>query len=185
MSNIDATKNKLLRMGRATNFLIDSSAFIFIEDLSQKIERDIFQEIDSSNSLQFFITNDVAVELWQNRDDKYMDPFLKHMINSEISAQRGVKLDRFAVEQNGEIVAAKINNISIPDYGQIVLCQNHPELSLVSNDRKLIKSTFLVLGERVMNPIQMINKFLEVSDDAVLKTSLQDILKDIPMRNIL
>ena len=85
-----------------------------------------------------------------------------------------LKENRFLIEEDGQIKYIVLNKISAQDYNQVLLCQNHPELTLVSNDRKLLKSASLILKERAIG----INTFMDRMIELEPKTKEYQTLKE-------
>ena len=84
---------------------------------------------------------------------------LPFVLNAEGSFSRDIKFSSFPVEIDGKMVVLPTNAISAQDFSQVWLCVNHQELTIISNDRKLLKTAGLVLKERVMGPPTFIEDF--------------------------
>ena len=76
-----------------------------------------------------------------------------------------LKENRFLIEENGQIKYIVLNKVSAQDWGQVLLCQNHPELILVSNDRKLLKSAGIILKERVIGINALIDRMIQLEPE--------------------
>jgi hypothetical protein len=117
--------------------------------------------------------NDVLSELMQGPlaiNPTQLGQFLNHILNSEASMDHKRKEKRFLIEENGEVKYVVLNAVSAIDFGQILLCQNHLELIVVSNDREMIKSAAQLLHKRVMGMPAMLNKLLELyPENEILK----------------
>ena len=108
------------------------------------------------------MTNDVFVELSNGPRQIPVTFITEHIINSEGSFLPDWKENRFLIKENGEIRYIVLNKISTVDYSQVLLCQNHPELTLVSNDHKLLKSAKVVLIDRVIGPPSLIEQLIDL-----------------------
>jgi hypothetical protein len=113
----------------------------------------------------FFVSNEVVVEI-ENRPRKFkFGYFINHILNSPISMDSNWKENRFLVKENGETRYITLNKVSNVDYGQISLAQNHPELTLVSNDRKLLKSAAHIIPGRVLGMPILIERLCDKYPD--------------------
>ena len=137
-------------------FLLDSSAIIRFEEIFRISSINVFEEVLESSRVHYLVSNDVFRELLNGpRYIDLMKLFSDRVINSEQSTN-GEKENRFLIEKDGQVYFTELNKISMTDYGQILLCQNHSELILVANDQKMMKSAGALIGDRVVD----INKFL-------------------------
>lgn len=181
----DSNKKKIESLKGKELFLFDSSAFQIFEEWGLALHFDLLGKIQESPRHHFFITNEVFVELHQKRQPEYMARFFKYILNSEASMSHETKFNLFPVEIDGKIIAVQTNAISVEDFNQVWLCVNHPELSLISNDRKLLKTTAVVLKGRVLGPSTFIRKFIEMyPEDSALKR-LHPILQRVKEKKVL
>ncbi len=160
----DQNTNLLAKKGREYNFLLDSSTIIYFEKMHGQCGVSIFTAFQELPDVEFFVCNDVLSELISGT--KGFNPiqlriFVGHIINAESSMMHGWKENRFLVQENGETKYVVLNKISSADYAQILLCQNHPELVLVANDRKMLKSAIQVLGNRAIGIPALLNQLLQ------------------------
>ena len=166
----ESNKNKINLLSAKELFLLDSSAFLIFERWGNILGFNLLQKIQDSQKYHFFITNEVFVELHQKPPGRYRDELWKDILNAEGSMSRDVKFSSFPIDINGETFAIVINAISAEDFNQIWLCSNHTELTLISNDRKLLKAVATVLGGRAVGPSVFIKKFIkDYPEDTDLK----------------
>lgn len=144
--------NKILQeQGKKYNFLLDTSAILYFQVMYQHCGASIFTAINECPEVNFFVLNDVLSELMQGQkgiNPTQLNIFLNHILNSESAMDRNRKENRFLVEEDGEIKYIVLSSISATDYAQILVCQNHPQLVLVANDKKMLKSAAQVLEGR-------------------------------------
>ena len=126
----------------------------------------IFTAIEECPEVNFFVLNDVLSELMQGPkgiNPTQLNTFFDHILNSESAMNRDRKENRFLIEENGEIKYIVLNNISATDYAQVLICQNHIELTLVANDTKMLKSAAQVIkGRRVIGIPAFLDKLLAI-----------------------
>jgi len=88
--------------------------------------------------------------------------FINHVLNAESAINADWKENRFLIKDNGQTKYIVLNKISPTDYAQILLCQNHPELVLVVNDRKMLRSGSQIIPERIIGIPALLNRLLDV-----------------------
>lgn len=160
--SFDINKNLIQKHSSKIIFLIDSSAYCFIEEIEQICGFNVLEIIHNSKRAHFFITNEVFVELMNG--PRKLDPaiYINHLLNVESSMDSDWKENRFLIEENGAIKYVVLNKISSVDYGQILLCQNHPELILVTNDRKILRSSAQIIPGRIYGTPRLVERMLEL-----------------------
>ncbi len=150
-------------------FLIDSSALLNFFKVDREIGLPILGLIEYSQYTNFYITNEVFLEMSQKEGILNLELFGQHIINSEFSFAPEYKENKFLVEENGELRYIILNKISGTDYGQIHFCQQHKKINLVSNDRKLIKSAKSVIGEkRAGGPADLVKLLMKLHPEVKL-----------------
>lgn len=142
-------------------FIIDSSAFCRFEEIQIACGKNILSIMKASSKYTFVILNTVLVELMNGPRSLDLNFFMNNIVNSEISMDPKWKENRFIIEEDGEIRYVVLNKISAVDYGQISLCQNHPEFSLVTNDEKMLKSASRIIPGRIFGPAGLLDRLLE------------------------
>lgn len=161
---MDLNNKVLLESGKKYNFLFDTSAILRFQALYEVCGVSIFKAINECKDINFFILNEVIMELMQGT--KSISPtqiggLLNHILNSESSMDRSHKENRFIINEKGQIKYIVLNKVSATDYAQILMCQNHPELTLVSNDKKMLKSAAQVIkGRRVIGIPALLDRLL-------------------------
>lgn len=160
MSN-NYNNRKIASIKNKKIYLLDTSLYIRSEEIFEVTGLSLINILHASNKVAFFSTNTVFTEL--SRGKRQISPkfIYDHILNSEISMNPKWRENRFIIEKNGKIGYIVLNKISATDYGQILLCQNHPELALVANDHKLLKSAKIILKKRVIGPPTLIKQLLQ------------------------
>ncbi|MBI2196106.1 hypothetical protein HYU45_00655 [Candidatus Daviesbacteria bacterium] len=159
----------LLSKGKKYNFLFDTSTILYFQEMHKYCGASIFKAIEECPDVTFFVLNDVLSELMQG--SKAINPtqlgsFLNHILNVESSMDRSRKENRFLISEDGEIKYIVLNSISATDYAQILVCQNHPQLTLVANDKKMIKSAAQVIkGRRTLGIPSFLDRLLVLYPD--------------------
>ncbi len=142
-------------------YLIDTSAFCRFEELEKLCGINILNVIKGSAHSTFLIPNSVILELAngpRTLDYKFLT---SHIINSEYSGDPNWKENRLIVQENDKLAYIVGNKVSATDYALISLCQNHPELFLVSNDKKMLKNALIVLEkEHVLGAPMLIDRLI-------------------------
>lgn len=166
---IEDNSRILAEKGRKYNFLFDTSTIRYFEQIWKQCGVSIFVAMSEIANVNFFVCNEVLSELINvpsGFNPTQLNIFFDHILNVESSMSRNRKENRFLINENGEVKYVVLNKISSTDYAQILLCQNHPELTLVANDRKLIKSGAQVVPDRrVIGIPSLLDKLLVLHPD--------------------
>jgi hypothetical protein len=163
---VEENTKLILSTGKKYNFLFDTSTILYFQELYIAFGVNIFKVMEECPNVNFFVINHVLSELMQGK--KGISPyqlrrFFNHILNSESSTSHNRKENRFLIEEKGEVKYVILNNISATDYAQVLLCQNHRELTLVANDKKMLKSAAQVIKERrVVGIPAMLDRLIHV-----------------------
>lgn len=167
--------------GLTSIYLLDANMVDIFEDILDRTGLSLFDEIEKQPGQTFMFSTGVGVEL-MNRpggfDPKY---FKDHLINTSGSSQD--RENRFVVEVKGELRVAYGNMTSIEDWDQVLLCQNHERLKLVTNDVNLTKNAIRVAGEGRTRTIYSLLDDLMTQDPS--STSLVKIFDYVNTRKVL
>ena len=116
--------------------------------------------IESSSLVDFKVTNDCFCELGHYVPD--LDAFLanprikqimRHSINNDVcSGFKDHKENRIIVKIDNELYYKIGNKVSGTDYSLLVMCQNYPYLTLVTEDKRILKN-----ARRITPPINFLN----------------------------
>lgn len=161
----DLNNKKLKAINPKKIYLLDSSAYIRYEELYSMSGINLFSILEKITDIEILMTNDVLVELMNGPRVLSAKFMLDHIINSEGSMDHSLKENRFLFESEGKLSYLTQNMISATDWGQIFLCQNHPELTLVTNDRKQFKSARAVINDRVVGAFSFLELLIDVYRD--------------------
>jgi len=171
---IEENKNKKI-------YLLDTSVFCRIEEMFRTTNVNLFYKLSKSDKVTFLISTDVIKELFKSPEKRVVpfNLFFPHIINSNMSfsVNKREKLTVLPVMFKNEPFALKINAISYPDAGQILLCQGEKDLILVSNDKNMLKAAIVVLGKnRVMGTLNFLEDIynLHLEDE-----ELRDLFKTV------
>lgn len=159
----------IFNSGKKHNFLFDTSTIRYFEEMYRQCGASIFFAMSQMEDVNFFACNEVLSELMNGPggfNPANFNIFFNHILSSESSMNRDRKENRFLINEDGEVKYIVLNKISATDYAQILLCQNHPELVIVANDRKLIKSGAQVIpSRRVIGIPALLNRLLKIYPD--------------------
>ncbi len=167
----------LTHKGKQYNFLLDTSAIIYFEKMWQQCGASIFTALNELSDVNFFVCNMVLSEFISgpNRfDPTQLTIFFDHVLNAESAMNPDMKENRFIVEEDGELKYIVLNRISPTDYAQILLCQNHPQLTLVTNDRRMLRSGAHVIPGRIIGIPALLNRLLSVYPENQRLLTLRD-----------
>lgn len=144
---VDANERLIAKQDGKKLFLVDSSIIILFREVAKALGIHPFDVIEEVDGLHFFVTNDVVLEVQRDEDIRN---FARHMLNGGFPND-GNKFNLYPyMDEKGEYRAVQLNALSPVDFGQIVMCQKYPQLTLVTNDKKQLKSGKAVLGQRVV-----------------------------------
>lgn len=163
--------------GKQQNFMLDTSAILYFQTIWKNCGASIFTVFKELPDVNFYVCNEVLSELIGGKNGfapTQLGPFLGHILNAESSMVPGWKENRFLIQENGETKFIVLNKISSTDYAQILLCQNHSELVLVANDRRMIKSGAQVLENRMIGIPAMLKRLRSVYPNNPRLKTIQD-----------
>ncbi len=165
---MDQNNKTFSEQGKKHNFLFDTSTILYFEKLYQLCGVSIFTALDELSDVTFFVCNLVLEEFignGQNFNPAQMMTFFNHILNAESAMHPDWKENRFIVTENGETKYIVLNKISATDYAQILLCQNHPELIGVTNDRRMLRSGMQVLQGRMIGISALLDRLTSLYPD--------------------
>lgn len=161
---MDQNNQTLLTQGKKYNFLFDTSTILYFQVLHEHCGASIFTAIKECAEVNFFVLNDVLSELMQGKkgiNPTQLNLFMNHILNSESAMDRNRKENRFLIEEDGQKKYIVLSSISATDYAQVLVCQNHTQLVLVANDKKMLKSAAQVLeGRRTLGIPAFLDRLL-------------------------
>jgi predicted nucleic acid-binding protein len=134
--------------------LIDSSASEEIRKLANETKYHALNFIvHRYPKIDFYFSQEVFQELNARELSSNVLNMAKRALQAEgVSLDPSIKVDMGLYNStDGKITSYKHNKISQADHNQILLCQNHLELTLLTNDHKLLRSAAPVLPNRIMD----------------------------------
>jgi hypothetical protein len=157
--------------------LIDSSAYGEIQRIANETEYHALNFIiNRYPKIDFFFSADVFREL----NARGISP------NAPNIASRALRTEGMSIDPSskvnlglynstdGQIKSYGHNKISQADQNQILLCQNHLELTLLTNDHRLLRSAAPVLPNRIMD-LQNLLELLVNTENPHLKKMWQEL----------
>jgi hypothetical protein len=167
--SVDQNTKLISNSSKKFKLLLDTSAYCRFEDIYINEGFDVLGLFQRSENFDCYITSSVLVELMNGpRNSKFISTFKEKILNDEGSFSTNTKFRNLIIEEDGELKTIKLYGVSPVDFSEILLCQNHPELILVSNDIKLIKDATVILNSRIKgvpNVIDMLLKNEKVSSE--------------------
>lgn len=144
-------------------YLLDTNIILTIWEK----ESNLLDVIESSALVDFKVTNDCFVELGHYvpdldafLNDPHIEQILRHSINNDVSSMLpSHKENRLTVKIENEIYSIVGNKVSATDYSLLVMCQNYSHLTLVTDDKRLLKN-----ARRIVPPIQFLDLKGLISD---------------------
>ena len=143
-------------------YVLDSNIIIKLLNDSPQI----LDLIENCQELEYIVTNEVLMEVVNGENEplsslaspKYRK-LMSHRRNADFSSDGGREKTPFLVDKiDGKPVVLIGNRITYIDLSSIIFCQNNPECTLVTNDKKMLKNSSKVLGkDRILN----YNDFIE------------------------
>lgn len=167
---LDASQGELI-------LLIDSSAYGEIERLASETGYHALNFIiNRYPKIDFFFSADVFRELNASGISPNAPNIARKALHEEgmtLDPTTKVNLGLYNAT-DGRTKSYKHNNISQADQNQILLCQNHLELVLLTNDHKLLRSAAPVLPNRIMD-LQNLFELLVNTENPHLRKLWQDL----------
>lgn len=137
--------------------LIDTNAYIELEKVADNTSVDTLYELSKwYGDVEYFISQSVFLELSKIKDGRLEMPNIKYdnvcrILEDDIVGDN-IKHNEFLYkDKKCNIKTIKMNNISLTDYGCILLCQNNEDLILLTNDHKMQKSANALINGRLMD----------------------------------
>ena len=184
--NYDFNLQRLNELKGKKLHLFDSSVFVRSEEIFKVSGVDFIDSFQLLEEEYFFVSNEALMELSNGPRRVNFKSFLNHILNVEGGMDKKWKENRFIIEKDGRLGYIVLNKISSIDYLQVLLCQNHPTLTLVSSDRKLLKSAAQIIPGRVLGfPVlveRLTNKYPKNKDIKVINETIKNIYE---MKNAL
>jgi len=156
------------------HYLLDTNIVIGLWDKNPNL----FDLLDKTNNIDYKITSRIMLEISQKeflflgdvpfnvteRFAKLMKHYVQDIYSSGDPSYRDDRF--FKSDENGIPYIIKGNISTYTDKSLIVFCQNNNDLTLVTNDKRLIKCAKLILGDcRVLNLfdfLKEVEKFIQV-----------------------
>jgi hypothetical protein len=152
--------------------LLDNNVYVMFEKIYLATGVNMFELLDQMDNVEYYFSHGVINEQFRGpaASSGTIVNLFNHYLNDEMASD-GRKMDTFLYnDKNGKVRYIKLSNISAADYNQILLCQNHKELVLVTNDHKMLKSAAPLLDRRMMH----IEYMLDYLDNATPPGALKD-----------
>ncbi len=137
--------------------LLDTNAYIELEKVADNTGVDTLYELSKwYGDVEYFVSQSVFRELCKIKDNGLEIPNIhydniRRILEDDIVGDN-IKHNEFLYkDKKGNIKSIKMNNISLTDYGCILLCQNNEDLILLTNDHKMQKSANALINGRLMD----------------------------------
>lgn len=161
--NNEVNKYTIDQHSDKTLFLIDSSAFCRLEEISQLSDANVLKALKDCNTVTFLVTNDVLMELMNGPRNIDISLFHDNLLSANGGFMQGWKENRFIVDDGkGNISAIQLSKVSNADWNQICLCQEHETLNLVCNDEKMFKNAEYLIKDRAFGLLRFLDTLIEL-----------------------
>lgn len=147
--------------------LVDSSAYLCMQELAKAIGIHVLDLIDDHYpNVDYFFSQGMINELIKGREGfNALGLFNKSLQDEGVSIDDEFKDNRFLYNsKDGSVRSAKLTTVSHVDSGQILLCQNHPELVLLTNDHRMLKNAAALLDRRLMDFLNLLELMCDTPD---------------------
>ena len=134
----------------------------------------LLDTIENKEGIDFKISEDIAGELSVkeyvkfNKDFVLSNKFLKllpHIIKStdSVHTKEHIASDFIKYTQNKDVYFVSGDKISINDYSLIDICENNEEYTLVTDDKKMLRSAKTILNSsKILNFQQFVQELKEL-----------------------
>lgn len=159
---MDENDRRLAKSNADLKLLIDSSAYLDLYRIGIGTGLHPLNLLAPYDKIDYFFAEAMARELMQGKEG--INPNTVNMLKRSLVDEHAVlnhadKENRFLYDsKEGGVRVATLNTMSNVDYGQILLCQNHKELVLLTDDHRMQKSAAALLDRRLMD----VENFLEL-----------------------
>lgn len=148
--------------------LIDSSAFIAFQKIGAATGTHPMNLLELNPNIDYYFSNAVVNEFV--RGSQGLSPDTVNMLERSLEDEMavigdGLKDNRHLyIDKNGKTRWTTLNTISSVDSGQILLCQNHDDLVLLTNDHNMLKNATALLDRRLMDVETLLRMMSDVRD---------------------
>lgn len=166
---MEENDRRIEEAGGLFNLLIDSSVYHEFTKLESEIGINPLDLLMKYPKVRFFFTQSMISENVSGRMGLTSEALwmLDHSLQDE-GMFLEEKESRFLYNDNdGNIRTVTMNSISAVDYSQILMTQNHQNLTLLTNDHKMLRSAGALLNGRMMDLQNMLDMFMETEDPAI------------------
>jgi len=144
---MDETNTHILSLSKArAKLLFDANVLSYAQQAYNATGIHLLDYMDRiSGTVDWWVSSRVAVDLYNNG---ILPGVLRNMLNCDYP---DMKMNDFPYEkEDGSLGFVKLNTVSGDDWSQICLAYNYPELIIVTNDAKMLKSAHAVLRGRAL-----------------------------------
>lgn len=156
--------------------LIDSSAYLSMQDIALNTGIHLLSLLVNYPKVDYYFANAVANELIRGKEGLNANTLnmLKKTLHDEAIGDFNEKDGRTLYRaKDGSIRVASLTSISGVDSSQILLCQNHQQLVLLTNDHKMLKNGAAVLDNRLMDVLNLLELMSETPNPTIRKQWLK------------
>jgi hypothetical protein len=149
--------------------LIDSSAYLCMQEIAAAIGTHPLDLLGFYPNIDFYFSSGMINELIKGREGLNALPLFQKSLQDEGAAVDDTIKDNRVLynAKDGSVKFAVLNMTSYVDSGQILLCQNHPQLVLLTNDHNMIKNAAAVLDRRLMDILNLLELMIETPDKKI------------------
>jgi len=163
--------------------LIDTNTYLDMNKIAEITGYHVLNFLKRYPHIDYYFSFGMIKEILAN--PKGLDPNIGNMgqraLNEETFylSSEAIKIKSSEVLYNsidGRIKQISLNNISATDHAEILLCQNHPQLLLVTTDKKMMKTAAPLLDRRLTD-LQGLLEFLALTPNKYHQVLWSDLLR--------
>lgn len=174
---MEENDRRIKEAGGKFNLLIDSSVYHEFTKIEEEIGINPLDLLMKYPSVKFFFTQAMINENIRGKMGFTQEAvwMFEHSLQDEGAFMQEKESIFLYNDKNGNIRSIKMNNISAIDYGQILIAQNHQDLTLLTNDHKMIRSAGALLSGRLTDIANMLDFFANETPDPVIRAEWEKI----------
>ena len=161
---MDENDKRLAESKAELKILIDSSAFLSLRDIATATGTHPLNLLIAYPNIDYFFASAMLNELARGKEgfsQEIMGMYWKSLQDEMVGAE-GLKDARHLYStKGGSTRTVTLTKISGVDSGQILLCQNHKDLVLLTNDHKMQKNAAALLDRRLMDVLNLLELMSE------------------------
>jgi hypothetical protein len=168
---MEENERRIKAAGGEFNLLIDSSVYSEFTKLEVETGINALSLLMNYSDVKFFFTRAMIDANLKGKMGFTQEPgwMIEHALQDEgVFTGKGAKFI-YKDYYDGTTKTAIINDISAEHYSQILIAQNHHDITLLTNDPAILKNAAMLLSGRLMNLSNMLDYFANETPDPALR----------------